>query len=43
MSQGKVPTRVSHRSSGSGKFVTERYAKTHPKTTEREVIKHPKK
>jgi hypothetical protein len=38
----KVPTQVSHRSSKSGQFVTEKYAERHPATTEREVIKHPK-
>jgi hypothetical protein len=27
-----------HRSSGSGRFVTEKYAKTHPKTTEKERV-----
>ena len=32
---------VSHRSSKSGEFVTEKFAKQHPATTEREVIKHP--
>jgi hypothetical protein len=42
MSKEKVPTQVSHRSSKDGQFVTERYAKTHPATTERERIKHPK-
>lgn len=30
-----------HRSSESGQFVTERYAERHPRTTEREVIRHP--
>jgi len=38
----KVPTQVSHRSSKSGQFVTEKFAERHPATTEREVIKHPK-
>ncbi len=32
---------VSHRSSETGKFVTEKYAERNPRTTEREVIKHP--
>lgn len=41
MSKSKVPTQVSHRSSTSGKFVKPGYANTHPRTTEREVIKHP--
>lgn len=39
----KVPTQVSHRSSESGRFVTEKYANAHPKTTERERIKHPER
>lgn len=43
MSKQKVPTQVSHRDSDSGRFVTERYADRHPKTTEREVIKHPER
>lgn len=30
-----------HRSSESGQFVTKSYAERHPKTTEREVIRHP--
>jgi len=38
----KVPTQVHHRNSHDGKFVTERYAKKHPDTTERERIKYPK-
>ena len=42
MSKEKVPTQVSHRSSKSGQFVTERFANTHPSSTERERIKHPK-
>lgn len=32
---------VQHRDSESGQFTTERYADRHPKTTEREVIRHP--
>jgi hypothetical protein len=43
MSKSKVPTQVSHRDSSSGQFVTEDYAKRHPKTTERERIKHPER
>lgn len=39
----RVPTQVSHRSSDSGRFVTEKYANSHPKTTERERIKHPER
>lgn len=35
----KVPV---HRSSESGKFVTEKYAKEHPKATEKEQIKRTK-
>ena len=42
MSKEKVPTQMSHRSSKDGQFVTERYAKIHSATTERERIKHPK-
>ncbi len=29
---------VVHRDSGTGQFVTEKYADKHPKTTEREVV-----
>jgi len=39
----KVPTQVSHRSSGTGRFVTERFAESHPSSTEREKIKHPER
>ena len=42
MAKQKVPTQTVHRSSQSGRFVTERYADRHPDTTERERIKHPK-
>jgi len=40
-----IPVKVIDRSSISGRFVTERYAQTHPKTTEREhvPISNPKK
>jgi hypothetical protein len=37
----KTITKTVHRDSGSGRFVTERYAKTHPKTTETERVKVP--
>jgi hypothetical protein len=40
--KAKVPTQDAYRSSVSGKFVTEQYAKRHPKITEHERIKHPK-
>ncbi|TXC67713.1 multidrug transporter [Sphingorhabdus soli] len=43
MPNAKVPKQTSHRSSRSGRFVTERYAKGHPSTTERERIKHPER
>lgn len=43
MSKQKVPTQVSHRSSESGRFVTERFADRNPSRTEREVIKHPER
>jgi hypothetical protein len=43
MSKAKVPTQTSHRSSTSGRFVTERFADRHPNTTERERIKHPER
>jgi len=43
MSNKKVPTQTSHRSSRTGQFVTERYANQHPSTTERERIKHPER
>jgi hypothetical protein len=42
MSKEKVPVQVSHRNSVDGQFVTRRYAEQHPRTTERERIKHPK-
>ncbi len=35
--------RVVHRDAGDGKFVTERYADNHPKTTVRETVPQPKK
>lgn len=43
MSKGKVPTQDAHRSSETGRFVTERYADRHPRTTEHERIKHPER
>ena len=43
MSNKRVPTQTSHRSSRTGQFVTERYANQHPSTTERERIKHPER
>lgn len=43
MTNKKVPTQVSHRSSNTGRFVPESYAKRHPSTTERERIKHPER
>jgi hypothetical protein len=43
MANKKVPTQVSHRSSNSGRFVTEDFAKRNPSTTERERIKHPER
>jgi hypothetical protein len=42
MTKPKVPTQDAHRNSENGRFVTERYADRHPKTTEHERIKHPK-
>lgn len=33
--------RVIHRSSVTGRIVTQAYAKTHPSSTEREVVKVP--
>lgn len=41
MSRNKVPTQDAYRSSVTGRFVTERYAERHPRTTEHERIKHP--
>jgi hypothetical protein len=43
MAKGSKPqtTREVHRSSESGKFVTEKYADKHPKTTETEKVKIP--
>ena len=43
MSSKKVPTQVSHRSSGTGRFITEKQADRNPKGSEREVIKHPER
>lgn len=37
----KVPVQEVDRNSVNGQFVTEKYAKSHPKTTEHERIKHP--
>lgn len=39
MTTSKTGTRVVHRSSKTGLFVTESYAKTHKPTTEREIVK----
>jgi hypothetical protein len=33
----KTPTKKVNRDSGTGKFVTEKFAKSHPKTTETET------
>lgn len=43
MADKKVPNQTSHRSSQTGRFVTEQYAQRHPATTERERIKHPER
>jgi hypothetical protein len=43
MTKSKVPTQKTHRDSGTGRFVTERFADRHPKTTEKERIKHPER
>lgn len=37
----KTVKQVVHRDSDKGRFVTEKYADRHPKTTERQVIKKP--
>jgi hypothetical protein len=37
----KTSTKTVNRDSGTGLFVTERYAKTHPKTTETEKVRVP--
>lgn len=42
MKKTNIPTREAFRSSETGRFVTEKYAIRHPKTTEHEGIKHPK-
>lgn len=42
MKKEQPRVQVSHRNSVDGQFVTKRYAGTHPRTTERERIKHPK-
>ena len=43
MSKSKVPTQDAYRSSETGRFVTERYADRHERTTEHERIKHPER
>ncbi len=43
MSKPKVPTQETFRRSDTGQFTTERYADRHPRTTEREMIKHPER
>lgn len=43
MAKGNVPTQTSHRSSRTGRFVTEQYADRHPATTQRERNKHPER
>ncbi|MBB5717683.1 hypothetical protein FHR23_000590 [Stakelama sediminis] len=43
MSNPKGPRKTVFRDSGSGQFVTERYANRHPKTTERERVIDPSK
>lgn len=43
MTKQKVRTETHHRSSESGRFVTEQFANRHPATTERERIKYPKR
>lgn len=43
MTRPSVPEQTSHRSSRTGRFVTERHAQRHPDTTERERIKHPER
>ena len=37
----QVPAQIVHRNSIDGRFVTKTYADRHPRTTERERIKHP--
>jgi hypothetical protein len=39
MTKHTEPKKTVHRSSGSGQFVKESYAKAHPKTTERERVR----
>lgn len=39
----KQPRKTVYRDSGSGQFVTERFAERHPKTTERERVIVPQK
>lgn len=42
MSNPKGPRKTVYRNSDDGRFVTERYANTHPKTTEKERVIAPK-
>ena len=39
----KKQSHTGHRSSQSGQFVTEKYGKTHPSTTQKESIPNPGK
>lgn len=43
MAKGKPKRRTVHRSSVTGRFVPERHAKRHPRTTEKERVKIGKK
>ena len=43
MSTSKEPRKTVYRDSGSGQFVTERFADRHPKTTERQRVIDPSK
>lgn len=43
MSNPKGPRRTVHRDSTDGRFVTEKYADKHPRTTERERVPVPKR
>ena len=43
MAKAKPQRRTIHRSSETGKFVKEKYAKEHPRTTEKERVRTGKK
>jgi hypothetical protein len=43
MAKAKTGTHVAYRNSKNGRFVTPKYARRHPSTTERQHVKNPKR